>query len=197
MSSKQFTIKTNAESIEIFEEAYNAERQKTPELTKGQFFEKFVLSKKSVTPADVDLSNFVTADAYDEVVNNNNENAFLINDICRILNISDKESIIEEIRDTQHRAMAVPTEKIRDLQENEILIQFPEIHQRVMNEVCRRLTKLNEQSVTPQMILLDMFIRYELQRNEEWFYPHLIKENEFLAITGKTYNELKKWLNNL
>ena len=191
MAGKQVTFKPTDEVVDRFEQLFEAAKSENPLLSKPKFFEMMVNDYGAPKNQSSDI------DGSSEIINN-----YIIfeSQILSLLNLGNDattDDIISEIRATQQRAMAaletqaIPDDYQRPLKENEILFSIPDIHLRLLNEVTRRLSS-PENTVTIKDILLDMFLRYEVQRYNEWFYPMVIKDEEFKQITGYERKELKK-----
>lgn len=58
----------------------------------------------------------------------------------------------------------------------------------MLEETAKRLSERFDREVTPISILVDMFLRYTIERNAEWFYPFVLKERDIVAI-AHTLNE--------
>ena len=192
--SRQVTFKPSDEVVDQFEKLFEAAKAENPLLSKPKFFEMMVSRYATPSPK----SDIVPDGSYKILADKQTE---YFNDIADLLNLKVENysitDIFNEIRATQQRAMAalqsqnIPDDYQRPLKENEIIFSIPDIHLKLLNEVTRRLST-DESRVTIKDILLDMFLRYEVQRYNEWFYPMVIKDDEFLAITGYERKELKK-----
>ena len=82
----------------------------------------------------------------------------------------------------------------RELQANELLLTLPDWSVALLNETCVRLSAKFNQEVTPAMVLMDMFNRYTIEQLNEWFYPFVIRPNEFERICGYNYQTLKSYV---
>lgn len=192
--SKQVTFKPSDEVVDQFEKLFEAAKAENPLLSKPKFFEMMVNRYGTPSPE----TDIVPDGSYKILADKQTE---YFNDIADLLNLKVENysitDIFNEIRATQQRAMAalqsqnIPDDYQRPLAENEILFSIPDIHLKLLQEVTRRLSS-PESRVTIKDILLDMFLRYEVQRYNEWFYPMVIKDEEFEAITGYTRKDLKK-----
>ena len=192
--SKQVTFKPSDEVVDKFEQLFEAAKAENPLLSKPKFFEMMVNVYGTEHPED----NIVSDGSYKILCDKQTE---YFNDIADLLNLKIEnysiQDIFNEIRATQQRAMAalqsqtIPDDYQRPLAENEILFSIPDIHLKLLTEVTRRLST-DESRVTIKDVLLDMFLRYEVQRYNEWFYPMVIRDDEFEAITGYTRKDLKK-----
>lgn len=194
--SKQVTFKPTDEVVDRFEQLFEAAKNENPLLSKPKFFEMMVNDYGAPKNQSADVSDEIQK--YKDLLTRWDD---FLHELFSVLNLDDvnstKVDILAEIRATQQRAMAaletqaIPDDYQRPLKENEILFSIPDIHLKLLNEVTRRLSS-PENTVTIKDILLDMFLRYEVQRYNEWFYPMVIKDEEFKQITGYERKELKK-----
>lgn len=83
--------------------------------------------------------------------------------------VSDQEQTIKALQSIQ------PTwEQMRS-----ILQPFPVA---LLEETAARLTERYKRDITPLQILVDMFLRYTIDRNAEWFYPFVLRDKDIVAI---------------
>ena len=83
--------------------------------------------------------------------------------------VSDQEQTIKALQSMQ------PTwEQMRS-----ILQPFPVA---LLEETAARLTERYKRDITPLQILVDMFLRYTIDRNAEWFYPFVLRDKDIVAI---------------
>lgn len=83
--------------------------------------------------------------------------------------VSDQEQTIKAMQSTK------PTwEQMRS-----ILQPFPVA---LLEETATRLTERYKRDITPLQILVDMFLRYTIDRNAEWFYPFVLRDKDIVAI---------------
>ena len=52
----------------------------------------------------------------------------------------------------------------------------------MLEETAARLTERYKRDITPLQILVDMFLRYTIDRNAEWFYPFVLRDKDIVAI---------------
>lgn len=52
----------------------------------------------------------------------------------------------------------------------------------LLEETAARLSEKYKREVTPLLILSDMFLRYTIERNAEWFYPFVLRDADILRI---------------
>ncbi len=58
----------------------------------------------------------------------------------------------------------------------------------LLDETAVRLREKYHREVTPLLILADMFLRYTIERNAEWFYPFVLRDADILRI-ARQHNE--------
>lgn len=180
------TIKMDDEVGRIYEEKFTAEKEKNPLLTNGEFLEIVLKTNLDPYPApqDVDNSKIDELQAtIAEIQHRDNVNITLLANAAEMLNcdISDIGSTLKNLLKTEN---ATP-----ELANDEVIVKLPKVHKLLIDEVCSRLSA-DDCQVSPRDLFLDMFFRYEVQRFNEWFYPHVIKDSEFEGITGYTRKQL-------
>ncbi len=52
----------------------------------------------------------------------------------------------------------------------------------LLEETAQRLTVKQGHEITPMQILVDMFLRYTIERWNEWFYKFVLKDSDIIAI---------------
>lgn len=201
-----FSLKVPEESKALFDELYEKEKTDRPTLTKGAFFEEMAhafanpktVKKEVDNPKHLERIEFLEKDLEErskECTDLEVKHSDFLEKLSRIFHDTDfydEDYIIELIQETQRRALAVPTtvekEVQRPLAENEILFSIPEPHLALLKATAEKL------NTTCKDILLDMFIRYTIEQRAQWFYPFVIKANDFTVLTGHSHETLKKWL---
>ncbi len=175
------TIKTDEITQEFYQKEFLKAKEENPLLTNGVFFSQIV--KKFTDPNPEQAETESKAEK-------------LLSEITHLLDVASPDEILEEIRNTQQRAMMIPeTVEVPELMaENEIRFEIPEPHLSLLHETKKRLSEKFSSNVTIKDILLDMFARYTIEMYNQWFYPFVIRPDEFKTITGFTQNELKAWL---
>ena len=196
----QLSFRTTDEAANQFDALYKAAFAENPELTKGQFFAEF-MAQRNAAPADqpepVDMSQYVSIAEFN--------NALM--QIQKTLNIehledggTPLENIIDEIRDTQQRAMSALSENNktvevdRPLDENELRFKVEKLQLDIMTETARRLSAKFGIAVTVADLMVDVTVRYIVERHTEWFFPFVISPEEFETLTGYKYKQLLLWL---
>lgn len=58
----------------------------------------------------------------------------------------------------------------------------------LIDETAKRLSEYFKREILPMSILVDMFLRYTIERNAEWFYPFVLKERDIVDI-AHNFNE--------
>lgn len=194
------TIKADDKSQKDFEELFLEAKRQDVTLTKSVFFGRLIDQVKNgvagITGNDsVDMSKYVSLETHNEIYDNYIELHNIITNVMKLLEVG-KEDIISQIKTIQQRAMMVPSEVQvpEPLAENEIRFSIPEPHLSLLQQTKERLSQKFSTDVTMRDILLDMFARYTIEMYNEWFYPFVIRPDEFKSITGYTQNELRLWL---
>lgn len=68
----------------------------------------------------------------------------------------------------------------------------------LIDETAKRLSEQLKKEVLPMSILADMFLRYTIERNAEWFYPFVLRERDIVQIAHQfnekitSINQIKK-----
>jgi hypothetical protein len=194
---KMFGAKTTDEAIKLFNDLYEMERGDNPELTKGKFFEMIVESKsKPQVSAAVVVDDTEALKQLEYLQALNDSYGSFIDDVCTVLGMdasADNDAVVAEIRRTQQRAMmALETQVVAD--DTIELKKVPVLHRTLLAEVCKRLSVIAGREVTASDVLLDMFIRYNVEQFNEWFYPFVVKPSELEDITGYSALKVKLWL---
>ena len=63
------------------------------------------------------------------------------------------------------------------------------------------LSEYYSREITPMQLMVDMFIRYTIERNAEWFYPFMLKDKNIVAVAQRinpdvtNIDQIKKSLN--
>jgi hypothetical protein len=198
-----FSLKVPEDSKILFEQLFEHERLQRPTLTKGAFFEEMVhafanpKTKEKIVdnPEHLEKIEFLTQSleaANEEKTSIENSHVQFLNDLSALFaqETLSIESIIAEIQATQQRALSVPAEVEvqRPLAENEVLFSIPEPHLSLLKVTAERL------NTTIKDILLDMFVKYTVEQQAQWFYPFVIKNEDFEKLTGYSHQRLKLWL---
>lgn len=62
---------------------------------------------------------------------------------------------------------------------------------RLIEETAKRLSERYDKQVAPMTILTDMFLRYTIERWNEWFYKFCFNDREILAIAQEINPDIK------
>lgn len=84
----------------------------------------------------------------------------------------------------------------KQVSENAIIVNAPEWSRKLLAQTAKRLSEKYNKTITPDMILLDMFNRYTIERWNQWFYPFVLNDREISETTGYPINTLKAYLKN-
>lgn len=52
----------------------------------------------------------------------------------------------------------------------------------LLEATAARLSERYNREITPLQILVDMFLRYTIERNAEWFYPFVLKDKDIVSM---------------
>lgn len=52
----------------------------------------------------------------------------------------------------------------------------------LLEQTAQHLSERYKRTIDPMSILVDMFLRYTIERNAEWFYPFVLRDADILAI---------------
>ena len=96
--------------------------------------------------------------------------------------------------DVQNKQETVQNLMDKQVSETAIVINAPAWSRALLLETARRLSERYGQSVTPEMILLDMFNRYTIERWSQWFYPFVLEDRDIEAASGLDMRTLKSYL---
>lgn len=199
---KQVGFKTTTTAAMQFDDMFSRAQAQSPELTKGEFFAKFVDAAKGdgilTIQKSVDTENFIERKKFEEL-----ERTFekFKADLLLLLSLDAEKSeadILAEVRATQQRAMIVPSsiETERSVADNEILFSIQEPQLAIFKETASRLSVKLKKEVTLRDLFIDVLLRYVVQMYNEWFFPFVIRPDEFEAICGYKHKDLLQWLNN-
>ena len=184
------TFKVSDTVSEKANQLYEQVKAENPTLTKAEFFG--MMTSAFGETQNQGAASSATESAHIRVLEN-------IKAALQLPEDAGEDQMLEEIRATQQRAMAVPDKIIEQvpevLGENEIRFPIPEPHLSLLRETANRLSEKFGQQITIRDILLDMFARYTIEQFNQWFYPFVINGDDFKKITGHTQKELKAWLN--
>ncbi|MDR1585603.1 MAG: hypothetical protein LBS07_05460 [Prevotellaceae bacterium] len=200
------SFKAPEESRALFDELLERQKQERPTLTKGAFFEEIInafanpkTTEKTVdNPEHLERIQFLEKELDErskECTDWEVRHADFLEKLSRLFHETDyytEDYIPELIQETQRRALAVPAtvekEVERPLAENEILFSIPEPHLALLRATSNRL------NAPMRDILLDMFLRYTVEQWSQWFYPFVIKGDDFKELTRYTQTQLKEWI---
>lgn len=71
----------------------------------------------------------------------------------------------------------------------------------LLERTATRLSEYYGREITPMQVMVDMFLRYTIERNAEWFYPFMLKDADIVAIAKEInpditdIRQIKKSLN--
>ena len=109
----------------------------------------------------------------------------IIEDICSLLQI-------ETISEAKEAIAILKKNNQIEEKENTILLHISPIALAMLRKTAEILSKRYNKEILPTHILVDMFIRYTIERQNEWFYPFVDKK-EIIEVLA-TFNEnIKQW----
>lgn len=111
-------------------------------------------------------------------------------------------SLQEQIRTLEERNMSLASvirerdTTIAELQEKhptwaQIRVTLQPFTVALIEETARRLSEKYGRTIAPMSILTDMFLRYTIERWNEWFYKFCLNDREILAIAQEINPDIK------
>lgn len=111
-------------------------------------------------------------------------------------------SLQEQIRTLEEQNMSLASviserdTTIAELQEKhptwaQIRVTLQPFTVALIEETARRLSEKYGRTITPMSILTDMFLRYTIERWNEWFYKFCLNDREILAIAQEINPDIK------
>ena len=111
-------------------------------------------------------------------------------------------SLQEQIRTLEEQNMSLASviserdTTIAELQEKhptwaQIRVTLQPITVAIIEETARRLSEKYGRTIAPMSILTDMFLRYTIERWNEWFYKFCLNDREILAIAQEINPDIK------
>lgn len=80
------------------------------------------------------------------------------------------------------------------LTENQLLLNLPDAVVKMLNLTAERLTEKYQVAITPQDVLVKIFVRYTVERFTNWFYNFVLTDVDIEACSGKTVSEWKAFI---
>lgn len=71
------------------------------------------------------------------------------------------------------------------LSQNQVIVTFGDVANELMRVTCKRLTDKLKQNVTPDKLLIDLFVKYTKQRPSDFAFPFVISKDEFNVIVSR------------
>lgn len=111
-------------------------------------------------------------------------------------------SLLEQIRTLEEQNMSLASvirerdTTIAELQEKhptwaQIRVTLQPFTVALIEETARRLSEKYGRTIAPMSILTDMFLRYTIERWNEWFYKFCLNDREILAIAQEINPDIK------
>lgn len=122
---------------------------------------------------------------------------------------SEQDKELEKL-ESENRQLKEDKEKLeKDLQDaQEGLPTWDAIKQTIepfpvalLESTASILSEYYGREITPMQVMVDMFIRYTIERNAEWFYPFVLKDKNIVTIAREfnpdvtSIDQIKKALN--
>lgn len=104
---------------------------------------------------------------------------------------ADKEKLEKDLQDAQEGKPSWDAIK-------RTIAPFPAA---LLEETAAMLSEYYSREITPMQLMVDMFIRYTIERNAEWFYPFMLKDKNIVAVAQRinpdvtNIDQIKKSLN--
>ncbi len=109
-----------------------------------------------------------------------------------------EQSLAESQQTAEERAQSVAdlTQKLtaQRLSENALVIEVQPFMRGLLTATTEKLSAKYKHEVTVQDVLLDMFLRYTVERWSEWFYPFVLSDKEIEAASGIPAKTLKQYI---
>ncbi len=91
----------------------------------------------------------------------------------------ENSTLKQRLQDAETRLQENET-RLQERLQNVITIDLQPFTRKLMDLTVARLSERYKREVTPEQILVDMFLRYTVSQNTEWFYPFVIKDREIV-----------------
>ena len=146
----------------------------------------------------------------------------IVNSLCEFYNV-DVESVLstattitetklkyqkrivdleEQLKTAQDEARRFGTEnellksQISDqaLTANQLLLNLPDAVLKMLQLTAERLTEKYQVEITPQDVLMKIFVRYTVERYTNWFYNFVLSDGDIEACSGKSIAEWKAFI---
>ncbi len=80
------------------------------------------------------------------------------------------------------------------LTENQLLLTLPDAVLKMLQLTAERLTEKYQVEITPQDVLMKIFVRYTVERYTNWFYNFVLTDGDIEACSGKSIPEWKAFI---
>ena len=77
---------------------------------------------------------------------------------------------------------------------NQLLLNLPDAVLKMLHLTAERLTEKYQVAITPQDVLMKIFVRYTVERYTNWFYNFVLNDNDIEACSGKSISEWKAFI---
>ncbi len=207
MAKKAF--QTSEEAVNLYDELYQSRvDERGADYTHGAFFQELVehyqqSKDEAVVFAELRTELDEAREKLAKVSETHELNESVFDNYKKVAEpflemLSDRG--IDSIEQLEEHFNAEPQVKERTIEvpaalsENQLLLTIPEPTLSILSEVCRRLSEKFGREVSPADVLIDGFIKYNVEQYREWFYPLTISEGEFFDICGYNHEQLLKWI---
>lgn len=153
------------------------------------------------------LCNAYTVDLYDVTDFVNHTHTKLEDALQRTLDLDEENKDLKDENDrlgNENRILKGKTELLeldnQQINWDKIRTTLQPFTVALLEKTAEKLTTKYNRTISPMEILVDMFMRYTLERWNEWFYPFQLKDAEILALAKEinpvitSLSQLKKTL---
>lgn len=145
----------------------------------------------------LDESNAALEQARDMIAHNGTQADEASKELeARIAELTEQLSTQEEQNMSLASVISERDATIAELQEKhptwaQIRVTLQPFTVALLEETARRLSERYGKQVAPMAILTDMFLRYTIERWNEWFYKFILNDREILSIAQKINPDIK------
>ena len=145
----------------------------------------------------LDESNAALEQARDMIAHNGTQADEASKELeARIAELTEQLSTQEEQNMSLASVISERDATIAELQEKhptwaQIRVTLQPFTVALLEETARRLSERYGKQVAPMAILTDMFLRYTIERWNEWFYKFILNDREILSVAQKINPDIK------
>lgn len=162
------------ENLKLLVDALLNSKQDVEEVVENTFNSNLIGSISAIYQCDPsEISNYIQLDQNEIYVLKNQKKELLSEiELLKQANTEQKDRINEPVKWEQIRKIINPLPLL------------------LLELTAERLSeKLNKQ-ITPMQILVDMFLRYTVERQSNWFYPFVLNDREILSLAREINPEI-------